>query len=402
MLLNKDEQAMLDGALGPGTAYAMKIQLTVGEAFGAARMVPVTRAHVALCNQEADIWFARTMLEGGAHCRIAPTVNPGICLSCFSGGKYPVNETAIGMMRESERIYRALGAELSYSCTPYLSTNIPRFGEICAFSEGSATPYFNAVWGARTNRESSSSALCAAITGVVPEYGLLLEENRKGDILVRVEAELKTPYEYHLLGMLGDKIGDGIPVFTGIPADVSPESLRNLGSQLNVSGSYPMYHIPGVTPEAPTLSEAFGGRSPKREVVITEEDLKTIEARCSDPGGRDIDYVILGCPHYTVKEVRELAEAFAGKKVRIPVFVLVSFDTMELVRRMGLKAALEASGVELIPDTCTDQGCWSFLAGKEGITDSPKCAYYTRERGMNFVVRRPELCIQAALSGRVE
>ena len=44
-------------------------------------------------------------------------------------------------------------------------------------SESSATPYINSVWGARSNREGANSALCAAITGYVPEYGLLLSEN---------------------------------------------------------------------------------------------------------------------------------------------------------------------------------------------------------------------------------
>ena len=55
-------------------------------------------------------------------------------------------------------------------------------------------------------------------------------------------------FEYHLLGMMGDKIGEGIPVFTGLPHTISPEALRNLGAQLNTSGAYGMYHIVGFTP----------------------------------------------------------------------------------------------------------------------------------------------------------
>ena len=103
----------------------------------------------------------------------------------------------------------------------------------------------------------------------MPEYGLLLDENRKGDILVRVEADMKSDYEYHLLGMMGDKIGEGIPVFTGLPRVCTPEALRNLGAQLNTSGSYGMYHIVGFTPEAPDLETALGGKKPKWEVVIS-------------------------------------------------------------------------------------------------------------------------------------
>lgn len=55
-------------------------------------------------------------------------------------------------MIRTDNAYRALGAVLSYNCTPYIATNVPNFGEVCAFSESSATPYVNAVWGARSNR----------------------------------------------------------------------------------------------------------------------------------------------------------------------------------------------------------------------------------------------------------
>ena len=40
-----------------------------------------------------------------------------------------------------------LGARMNYSCTPYLFDNVPRQNEIISFSESSATPYVNSVWG---------------------------------------------------------------------------------------------------------------------------------------------------------------------------------------------------------------------------------------------------------------
>ena len=48
MKLTQEQQDMLDGKYGKGTAYAMKIQVAIGECFDAKRMVPITRAHVAL------------------------------------------------------------------------------------------------------------------------------------------------------------------------------------------------------------------------------------------------------------------------------------------------------------------------------------------------------------------
>ena len=103
-------------------------------------------------------------------------------------------------MFATNEAYRKLGAQLTFDCTPYLQQNVPAYGEVIAFSESSATPYVNSVIGARTNREGANSALCAAITGMVPEYGLLFDENRKAEILVDVQADVKTDFDYQILG----------------------------------------------------------------------------------------------------------------------------------------------------------------------------------------------------------
>lgn len=403
MKLTDEQKAMLDGRYGEGAAYAMKIQVGIGECFDAERMVPIKRAHVALSNQDGDLWFAEKMVGYGAKCRVAPTVNPGFCIEHFAAGtKHPVDPEDADHMRRTNDAYRTLGAVLSYNCTPYIATNVPNFGEVCAFSESSATPYVNAVWGARSNRESANSALCAAITGFVPEYGLLLDENRRGNIVVHVEADMKSPYEYHLLGMMGEKIGEGIPVFVGLPHTIRPEALRNLGAQLNTSGAYGMYHIVGCTPEAPTLEDALGHRAPDREVVITDRDLRDFEEEFSDEmqNGR-IDFAMFGCPHFTLEEAMYIAKQIEGKTLKVPMYILVSSHTVQMAERMGIKDILTAAGAELIGDSCPDQPCWHYLKGKVGITESPKCAYYPRRRNIHFVIRDLDTCIEAALTGEV-
>ena len=55
MKLTDHQQKMLDGAFGKGKAMAMQIQIGVGKCFDAERLVPVSRAHVSLSAQEADI-----------------------------------------------------------------------------------------------------------------------------------------------------------------------------------------------------------------------------------------------------------------------------------------------------------------------------------------------------------
>lgn len=401
MKLTKDQQELLDGKFGEGAQLAMKIQVAIGDSFGAERMVPITKAHVALSNQDADLWLAEKLVSLGAKCRIAPTVNPGFCLSYFKA-KGLVSDEDYKMMERTHNAYKTLGAELSYNCTPYIDTNVPRYGEVTAFSESSATPYVNAVWGARSNREGANSALFAAITGYVPEYGLLFDENRKGNILVNVEADLNNGYDYHMLGMCGKKIGHGIPVFTGIPKDVGPEALRNLGAQLNTSGAYDMYHIVGVTPEANTLEQAFGGKEPERVVTITNEDFDEILKDISLEGNREIDFVMFGCPHFTLAETEHIANRVRGKKLKKEIWILTSSHVLQMAERMGLEAELEEAGAHIVSDTCPDQPCWKFLKGKIGVTESPKCAYYPQRRGINFVIRDLDACIDAAITGEVK
>lgn len=401
MYLNKDQQDLLDGKYGEGAQLAMKVQVAIGESFGAERMVPITRAHVALSNQDADLWLAEKMVSLGAKCRVSPTVNPGFSLSYFKDRNL-VSDEDYSMMERTHNAYKKLGAMLTYNCTPYIDTNVPNYGEIIAFSESSATPYANAVWGARTNREGANSALFAAITGYVPEYGLLFDENRKGNILVEVEADMKNDYSYHMLGMCGKKIGKGIPVFTGLPKHIGPEALRNLGAELNTSGAYDMYHIVGLTPEAPDLETAFGGKTPERRVVIKNEDFDEILKEISAEGNREIDFVMFGCPHFTLKEVIYISEKIKGIKLSKEMYILTSSHVKEIAKQMGLDEVLEEAGAHIVPSTCPDQPSWKFLEGKTGVTESPKCAYYPRRRGINFIIRDLDTCIEAAIKGEVK
>lgn len=399
MRLTTEEQAMLDGRFGAGTQLAMKIQAAVGEAFGAERMVPVTRTHVALSNQEADLWFAEKLVAGGAVCRVRPTVNPSFNLEQFKciTSIEPEDEAIV---KRTHAAYCRLGAIMTYNCTPYLEKNIPHFGEVTAYSESSATPFINSVYGARTNREAAQSALCAAVTGVAPLYGYLLKENRRGQVLVKVEAELKSDFDYQLLGYCTPKkTGFLIPVFEGLSAP-RPEALMNLGAELNTGGNVAIYHILGFTPEAATMADAFQGRAPERVVTITNEDLDVMREELTDPYGK-IDFALFGCPHLTIDQIGAIAALVRGRTLAVPLFVMTSSLSFSLAQKMGYLADIEAAGGHIVTDTCMDQPCWKFLYGKKGVTDSPKCAYYTRRRQMQFVVTELERAVQAALEGEI-
>lgn len=388
---------MLDGKYGEGTQLAMKVLVAIGEAYDAPYMVPVTRTHVALSNQEADLWFAERLANGGAKCRVRPTVNPSFnwraCEEFTS-----IEPEDLSIVKRTHAAYTKLGAIMTYDCTPYLERNVPRFGEIISFSESSATPFVNSVYGARTNREAAQSALCSAVTGVTPYYGFLLDENRAGEVLVHVEAEMKDDFDYQMLGYLVPrKTGFAVPVFEGLE-NPTKESLMNLGAELNTGGNVALYHIIGFTPEAKTQADAFQGKAPKKEVTVTREELSAMREELSAPRGK-IDFALYGCPHFTIDQVTTIAEMVKGRKLAVPMFIMTSSLTKNLAEKMGYDETIHEAGGYIIDDTCMDQPCWKFLYGKKGITDSPKCAYYTKRRQMDFIIAPLEDTVEAALKG---
>lgn len=399
MELTTYQKEMLDGVWGKGKSMAMQVLVGIGKCFDAPRLVPITRAHVSLSAQEADLWFSGKLLAAGASCAVPPTVNPGYSLDYFGG---QISEAAAENMRQVDRTYRQLGARMTYSCTPYLGDNVPGFGETVAFSETNATIFVNSVLGARTNRESAASALCAAVTGFTPEYGMLLEENRYATVAVEVQATLSGDFDYAVLGLLGKKIGKGVPAFLGLPRDISTEALIALGTQLNVSGSFDLFHIPGVTAEARRWGDVFGGKEPERRVIITREDLdKALEDFSPSPSA-PIEYCILGCPHYTYTQLEEVAGLLAGQAARVPIYILTSSTVKARAREAGLEQRLQGLGAVLIPDTCVDEACcWDYLADRPGVTDSPKGAYYMETAGIQLAVRDRATCIRWAQNGRV-
>lgn len=170
--------------------------------------------------------------------------------------------------------------------------------------------------GARTNRESAASALCAAVTGYAPEYGMLLQENRFADVAVRVDAKMESDFDYAVLGLCGKKIGKGIPAFLGLPEKISTEALIALGAELNVSGSYDLYHIPNVTAEAAHGFDLFGGKAPKREVSITQSDLEqTLEAFSPSADG-SIEYCFLAARTTRMRRSKKSSDCSAARRRR--------------------------------------------------------------------------------------
>ncbi len=398
MYLTKEEERMLNGEFGEGMRMAMELLVAIGDAYDAERMVPISRAHAASSGQEGDMYFVELLANGGASCRVPTSTNPVYDIEFFER-VFEIPKEEAEVARRVKVGYKRIGAILSWCCIPYIAENIPNYGETVAFSESSATPYVNSVIGARTNREAAQSALAAGVIGKTPEYGLHFKENRRGTFLVKVEATLEDEFDYTLLGYyVGKQIGYGIPVFTGISKRPITEELINLCAMLNTSGAISMFHIHGFTVEAPTVKEAFQGDIPKDKITVTDHELKRVQEELQTTSGK-IDLVMLGCPHYTLKQVGEVARLLEGKKIHrdVSFWVCTSATTKLLAERMGYVSVIERAGGHVVADTCIDEPCWHAYRDKVGITDSPKCAYYRRFK--EATVARLQDCVEAAIKG---
>ncbi len=399
MHLTKEEERMCKGELGKGVQEAINLLVAIGDAYDAEKMIPISRAHAASSGQEGDLYFVELLANGGARCRVPTSTNPVYDIPFFHR-LFEIPKFEAEVARRVMEAYRRVGAILSWSCIPYMAENIPLYGEAVAFSESSATPYVNSVIGARTNREAAQSALAAGVIGKTPEYGLLFKENRKGTHLVKVEATLKDEFDYTLLGYyVGKRIGYGIPVLTGISKQPNTEELINFCAMSNVSGAISMFYMPGFTVEASTVEEAFQGDVPEDKISVTDHDLKQVYGELQTTSGK-IDFVMLGCPHYTLKQVEEVARLLRGKRIHdgVSFWVCTSATTKTLAEKTGYVDVIEKAGGHVVVDTCIDEPCWAVYTDKTGMTDSPKCAYYRRFKEAK--VGRLKDCVETAVKGK--
>ncbi len=380
---------------------AMELLVAIGDAYDAKRMIPISRAHAASSGQEGDLYFVELLANGGAHCKVPTSTNPVYDIEYFHS-LFDVPKDEAEVARRVMDAYKRVGAMLSWSCVPYLAENIPLYGETVAFSESSATPYVNSVIGARTNREAAQSALAAGVIGKTPEYGLLIKENRKGTHLVKVEATLKDEFDYTLLGYyVGKRTGYGIPVLTGISRQPSTEEFINFCAMSNVPGAISMFYMPGFTVEASTVKEAFQGDMPEDKITVTDREIRHACDELQTTSGK-IDFVMLGCPHYTLKQLGEVARLLNGRKIHdgVSFWVCTSATAKVLAERNGYVDVIEKAGGHVVVDTCIDEPCWIVYKDKVGMTDSPKCAYYRRFK--EAVVARLQDCVEAAIKGEWE
>ena len=86
--------------------------------------------------------------------------------------------------------------------------------------------------------------LCSAITGFTPEFGYLLDENRRGRILVKLKIN---KMDSAALGfIIGRDVVNKVPVIEHF--NFSKTELKNMGGAMAAAGGIAMFHVEGFDP----------------------------------------------------------------------------------------------------------------------------------------------------------
>jgi predicted aconitase len=396
MQLTKQEQRMLDGEEGYAARKSMEILAALGDIFGAESLIKVGSVQVAGVSYhnlgDAGLEFLNELAKDGK-VRILTTLNPaGMDLENWKA--LGISEDFAAKQNQVIDAFERMGILVSCTCTPYLIGNLPRYGEHVAWSESSAVTFANSVLGAKTNREGGPSALAAAFVGKTPCYGLHLDENRKPDVTVKVEAKLEKLSDWGALGYaVGKKAENKIAYITGVK-DADVDELKSFCASVVTYGAKPLFYMKGITPASETV------QAPKEAITIEQGDIQNAYDNINDEVS-DIDFVCVGCPHCSIKEIAEIADLINGKKVsgNTELWVATSRTAKQLADKRGYTRVIEAAGGKFACDTCMAvaplKGRFKSLA-----TTSAKGCFYSRHNLMKTKMGSLKECIDAAVTGK--
>ncbi|HDQ05683.1 MAG TPA: DUF521 domain-containing protein [Candidatus Bathyarchaeota archaeon] len=396
MYLTKTEEKMLDGEEGYAVKKSMEILVALGNIYGAEKLIEVGSVQVAGVSYhnlgDAGLEFLNELAKDGK-VKVLTTLNPaGMDLEDWR--KLGIDEEFARKQNLVIDAFRKMGILISCTCTPYLIGNLPRYGEHVAWSESSAVTFANSVIGAKTNREGGPSALAAAFVGKTPYYGLHLDENRVPDTHVEVRTKLTKFSDWGALGYcIGKQVQNKIPYITGIK-DASVDELKTFCASVVTFGSKPLFYMKGITP----ASEKY--QPPKEKIVLEDRDIREAYERINDDV-EDIDFVCIGCPHASIKEIEEIARLLENKTIspNTEFWVATSRSMKQLADNRGYTEVIERAGGKFACDTCMAvaplKGRFRAVA-----TTSAKGCYYSRHNMMLTKMGSLEECIEAAVKGK--
>ena len=375
MYLTNEQQAVLNGEKGAVMAKVMKTLVMYGETFGADKMVPITSKHNHLVTSFGlkmmtpvyalmDQLLEAGVVSGQEFSVDPRPLDPNVPANFLQN--FVFNHFMYTKQEDYEKQLKQLGLmnDDAFSCACYLDQvgNQPRKGEVLSWAESSAVVYANSVLGARCNRNSGIMDIMGSIAGCVPHFGLLTDEGREANWIIRVETSRKP--EAQLLGSaIGMKVMEDVPYVTGLDRwlgtelnDAACAYLKDFGAATASNGAVGLYHVENLTPEAKELGEALV-REGAKIYVIDDAELERVKNaypvmwKKADAAPK---LCFVGCPHMSMEQlkdwtvrVEEGLKASGNRKVLIPTVFTTAPGVKKEFDKTEYAARLKATGVIL-------------------------------------------------------
>ncbi len=413
MNLNDEEKAMLAGELGAPRRWAIEHMLQVGRFFDAPDFVPVTQAHIMADTEslgEAGVEFLERMAacaEDERRVRVPMITDPRGIDFCHYKRLRQTNAMAVLEQRAIDA-FESMGILMTNTCINYQTIMPPVRGEHLAFGDTGVVIYCNSVLGAYSNFEGGPSSLAAGLTGRTPRYGLHLDANRRATKRFRVAWQPQSLSDWGALGgIVGARAGSyrEVPVIEGIDSVPGSDELKHFGAAMASYGSVPLFHLVGVTPEAPTLEAVCDPASMAVEQV-EEIDVDAFFARFGGKGDK-VDVVVFSAPQLSLLEMRSLADLLDGKALHPDTSLLAVTSPVVAAdaRRMGLVERIEESGAVVLEGMCFYQSYAREMGEANGwkrlMTNSAKLANIIGGYGYEPTLSNMADCVASAIAGEI-
>ena len=409
--LTSEEQTFLAGDAGPAMQFAMQLVVKAAEMMGAPRLLPTNYLHIDACHYygRAHLDFARFLLKHGAKFEIPAWTNTVPVSLIDEEVRDQADPTALSEARELAELYLQLGAKPVWTCAPYQLPEHPKLGEHIIVGESNAVANFNSVIGARTNKYGDFLDVACGLTKRVPDAGLHTDSARRGTYHIDVsdlpKALRETEFFCHVLGhFVGKTVGSAVPVITGLPSSTHKDSLKAIAAAAAASGGVGLFHVAGVTPEAPDLETAMHGQPAEVYHQVTAKELIQARDSLSSQVSGALDMVALGTPHFSYTEFERLVELLDNRQINsyVTFYVTTSRFIAQLAEAKGWLDQLKKAGVTVLVDTCTYftptvRGCKGTV-----MTNSAKWAYYAP--GMlpvKVAFGSMQDCVESAITGKI-
>jgi predicted aconitase len=406
VILTDEEAAIAAGRDGEGAAVALRLVAETGRLLGADALLPIASAHIDGCLYHGDSGteFSEFLVAKGARVAVPATLNVG-ALDLRRPGNVRLGGERRKMALRLMRAYEALGCRATWTCAPYQAGHRPAAGTDVAWGESNAVAFCNSVLGARTNRYGDFLDIACAIAGRAPRYGLHIAENRRATALVDTaaisDALKRREAFWPVLGAwLGRTVGEAVAVLDGLADHATEDRLKALGAAAASTGAVALFHVAGVTPEAPTAKAILAERW--ETIALTPADARAARALLSTATGDAVDAVAVGSPHCSLDEILSLETLLAGRRVKVPIYLNTSRHVLARLERAGRLAALTAAGVVPIVDTCVVVTPILPAGGGVLMTNSGKFSFYA-PGNTGYTVQFGSLsdCVESAVAGRL-